>query len=135
MLELGHIDPHDKTFQEGFQIGVSEAVMDDLAVAAGRVRIFLSETKWKRYKKSEENRHRIYVQEHPEDKEGFCRCYDEAGNLLKEKWVKKQIILMKCDGFSEECWNDICAFAKKYPNLSSEALARRIVRESEYKYI
>lgn len=61
--------------------------------------------------------------------------YDEAGDLIKEKWAEEQVFLMECLRFSGECWTDICAFAEKYPDLSSEALARRIIRESEYKYI
>ena len=135
MLEAGYINLYDQALQEGFEIGVSEAALDSLVVMAGRAKIFLSETKWKRYKKSKEKRHRIYVQENPDNKSGFFECYDEAGNLIKEKWVEEQIFVMECMGFSGECWTDICIFAKKYPELSSETLARRIIRESEYKYI
>lgn len=135
MLEEGYLNLHDQALQEGFEIGVSEGVLDSLAEMAGRAKIFLSETKWKRYKKSEENKHRLYMQENPDIKSEIFECHDEAGNLLKEKWVEKQIFLMKCRGFSGECWTDICTFVDKYPNLSSEALARRIIRESEYKYV
>lgn len=135
MLEEGYINLYDQALQEGFEIGVSEASLDSLTMMVGRAKIFLSETKWERYKKSEENRHRIQLQENPDIKQGLFECYDEAGNLRKEKWLEKQICVMECMGFSGECWKDICIFVEKYPNLSSEALARRIIRESEYKYI
>lgn len=135
MLEEDYINSYDQALQKGFEIGVSEAVMDMLVKMAGRAKIYLSETKWKHYKKLKENVHKIFVKEYPDIKLRFFECYDEAGNLLKEKWAEDQIFLMGSWGLSEVHWNDICAFAEKYPNLSSEALARRIIRESEYKYI
>lgn len=115
MLEEGYINSYDQALQKGFEIGVSEAVMDMLVKMARRAK--------------------IYVQKHPDYKSEFFEYYDKAGNLLKEKWAEKQISLMECWGLSKVYWNDICIFAEKYPNLSSEALARRIIRESEYKYI
>lgn len=135
MLEKGYVDSYDQGLQKGFEIGVSEAALDTLAVMAGRAKIFLSETKWNRYKKSEENKYRKYMRENPDIESGSYKYYDEAGNLIKEKWAEEQVFLMECLRFSGECWTDICAFAEKYPDLSSEALARRIIRESEYKYI
>lgn len=59
MLEKGYVNSYDQGLQTGFEIGVSEAALDTLAVMAGRAKIFLSETKWKRYKKSEDLARRI----------------------------------------------------------------------------
>lgn len=40
MLEAGYINLYDQALQEGFEIGVSEAARDSLAVMAGRAKYF-----------------------------------------------------------------------------------------------
>ncbi len=135
MLEAGSMDLYDQAYQEGYEIGISETALDMLAVMVKYARTFASEERWGRYKKSEEERYRKYRKEHPDCRENYGRCFDDKGHLVKEKWVEDQKIIMSCMGFPEESWEDLCVFVKKYPGLTPGALARRILRESEYKYI
>ena len=135
MLEAGSMDLYDQAYQEGYEIGISETALDMLTVMVKYARTFASEERWGRYKKSEEERYRKYRKEHPDCRENYGRCFDDKGHLVKEKWVEDQKIIMSCMGCPEESWEDLCVFVKKYPGLTPGALARRILRESEYKYI
>lgn len=135
MLEAGSIDLYDQLHQEGFEIGVTESVLETLTVMAKYARLIMSEEKWERFKKSEEEKCRKYRKENPGSKERYDICYDEEGNLVKEEWVKEHKYIMICLRFPKEGWDDLCSFAEKYPELSPGALARRVIRESEYKYI
>lgn len=135
MLEAGSMDLHDQAYQEGYEIGISEVALDMLAVMVKHAGMFVSEERWKRYKKSEEERYRKYRKEHLDCPENYGRCYDDQGCLIKEKWVEDQKTIMNCMGFPKGSWEDLCVFVKKYPGLTPRALARRILRESEYKYI
>lgn len=135
MLEAGSVDLYDQAFQEGFEIGKTEASIEMLARMAEFARIFMSEEKWEHYKKSEEDKYRKYKKKNPGCEETYGRNYDTEGNLIKEKWIEDQKHIMTCMGFPREGWDDICAFAAKYQELSPAVLARRIIRESEYKYI
>lgn len=135
MLEAGHIDLFEQGYQEGVEIGISEVLLDKLTVMVKHAGIFLSEDKWECYKKSEEDKYRKHKEEDLDCGENYGRCYDEQGHLIKEKWVEDQKTIMSCMGFPKDCWEDVCFFVKKYPGLAPEALARRILRESEYKYI
>ncbi|MDE6641683.1 MAG: hypothetical protein K2K63_14305 [Acetatifactor sp.] len=135
MLEAGLIDLYDQLYQEGFEIGMSEASLDMLTTMAGYAGIFMSEEKWVRFKKSQEGKYRKYRKEHPDSRDRYGRCYDDEGYLIKEKWIEEQKDIMSCMNFPKEGWEDLCAFAEKYPGLPPGALARRILRESEYKYI
>lgn len=135
VLEAGLMDLHDQLYQEGFEIGMSEASLGMLATMAGYAGIFMSAEKWERFKKSQEDKYRKYRKEHPDSGDRYGRCYDEEGHLIKEKWVEEQKDIMSCMSFPEEGWEDLCAFVEKYPGLPPEVLARRILKESEYKYI
>lgn len=135
MLEAGSMDLYDQAYQEGYEIGISEVALDMLAVMVKHAGMFVSEERWKRYKKSEEERYRKYRKEHLDCPENYGRCYDDQGCLIKEKWVEDQKTIMNCMGFPKGSWEDLCVFVKKYPGLTPGALARRILRESEYKYI
>ncbi len=135
MLEAGTVDLYDQAFQEGFEIGVTESSVEMLAMMIEYAKISMSEEKWGHYKKSEEGKYRKYRKEHPDCEETCGRNYDAEGRLIKEKWIEDKKNIMTCMGFPKEGWNDICAFIEKYPELSPSALARRIIRESEYKYI
>ncbi len=135
MLEAAAMDLYDQAYQEGFEIGISEAALDMLIAMVKHAGMFVSEEKWIRYKKSEEEKYRKYRTEHPDCRETYGRCYDDQGCLIEEKWVEDQKTIMDCMGFPKGGWEDICAFVRKYPELTPGALARRILRESEYKYI
>ena len=69
------------------------------------------------------------------DKSDCDNYFDESGRLIKEKWVKNRKYVLRMLNFPEDCWNELCDFARKYPGLSPNMLTRRIIRESEYKYI
>ncbi|MDE7185884.1 MAG: hypothetical protein K2O40_15780 [Lachnospiraceae bacterium] len=135
MLEAGSMNLYDQACQEGYEIGVTESSLNILATMAKYARIFMSEAKWERFKKSEEKKCRQYRKENPDSKERYDKCYDEQGNLVKEEWIEEQKLIMTCMRFPEEGWDDLCRFAEKYPELPPGVLARRVIRESEYKYI
>ena len=135
MLEAGYIDPFEQKFQEGFEIGISSVPLDMLTIMAKRALIYMSEEKWKRYKKSKEKKYRKYREEHPDCQEDSDKYYDHQGELIEEKWVESQKDVMDFMEFPENGWDDLCFFAKKYSELTPGALARRVLRESEYKYI
>lgn len=135
MLEKVHRSLYDESYQKGFEIGISKSSFQFLTGMVKSIKAYLSEERWERYKKSQEKKHRKYIAEHPGSAEGCHSCYDNDGCLIKEKWVKEEKIILNCLGFQEECWADIISFIEKYPELSASAIARRIVRESEYKYI
>lgn len=135
MLEAGFMDLYDQACQEGFETGLTRASLKSLTTMVKYAKIFVSEEKWERFKKSEEEKCKKYRAENPDRKERYSRCHDEKGNLLKEKWIEDQRTIMICMSFPKEGWDDLCSFAKKYPKLSPGILARRVIRESEYKYI
>lgn len=135
MLEAGYMDLYDQNFQHGYEIGVTEAALEMLARMIKYAKISMSEEKWKDYKKIKEEKYRKYREENPGREGTYDRCYDAEGNLVKERWIEDQKIIMTCMDFPKESWDDVCAFIEKYPELSPIALARRIIRESEYKYI
>ena len=135
VLEAGSMDLYDHAYQEGVEIGMSEASLGMLTTMTGYARIFMSEEKWERFKKSQEEKCRKYRKEHPDSKDRYDRCYDDEGYLIKEKWIEEQKEIMRCMDFPKEGWEDLCAFAEKYPGLPPGVLARRILKESEYKYI
>lgn len=135
VLEAGLTDLYDQAYQEGFEIGKSEASLDMLITMAGYAKIFMSEEKWERFKKSQEDKYRKYRKKHPDSSARYGECYDDEGYLIKEKWIEEQKVIMSCMKFPEEGWEDLCAFVEKYPGLPPGALARRILKESEYKYI
>lgn len=133
MLEADPMDLYDQAYQEGFETDISEAALDMLIVMMKHAAIFVSEERWNRYKKSEEEKYRKYRAEHPDCQGNYGRCYDDQGCLVKEKWVEDQKTIMDCMGFPKEGWDELCVFVKKYPGLTPGALARRIIRESEHK--
>lgn len=135
MLEAGSVDLYDKGFQEGYEIGKTEAVTEYLARMIQYAKISMSEERWECYKKSEEEKYRKYREANPGCEETYGRCYDAQGCLVKEKWIGKQKHIMACMDFPKDGWDDVCAFIKKYPELQPAELARRVIRESEYKYI
>lgn len=135
MLESNYRNRYDESYQKGFEIGVSKASLDGLIMMVGNIKATMSEEKWERYKKSAEKKHRKYITEYPETTEKNSGYYDEKGQIIKEKWIETQIDIMECLGFAEGSWEDICAFVERYPELPAASLARRIIRESEYKYI
>ena len=135
MLEAGKTDLYERSFQEGYETGLTEVSVEMLARVAGHAQISMSEEKWEHYKKTEEDKYRKYREENPDRGEAYDDNYDTEGRLIKDKWIEEQKLVMKCMGFPKEGWDDICAFIEKYPGLSPAALARRIIRESEYKYI
>lgn len=132
MLEAGFVDLHDQAFQEGFEMGLTDSSIKMLAKIAEHAKISMSEEKWEHYKKSEEDEYRKYRKENPDYKD---TNFDAEGRLIREKWIVEQKLTMICSGFPKEGWDDVCAFVLKYPELSPTVLARRIIRESEYKYI
>ena len=95
----------------------------------------MSKEKWNGFIKSEEEKYRKYQKEHSDSKENYGRYYDNEGHFVKEKWIEEQKVIMECMGFPKEGWEDICSFIEKYPELPAGALARRIFKESEYKYV
>lgn len=135
MLEAGFMDLYDQAHQKGFETGISEAALGMLTLMVKHAEIFVSEERWNRYKKSEEEKYRKYRKEDPDCRETYGRCYDDQGCLIAEKWVEDQKMIMNYMGFPKEGWDDLCNFAKKYPGLMPGALARRVLKESEYKYI
>ncbi|MCM1235955.1 MAG: hypothetical protein NC489_38180 [Ruminococcus flavefaciens] len=135
MLEAGYIDLYDQNFQRGYEIGLTESTIEMFARMIRFAKISMSEEKWKTYKKTEEEKYRKYREENPDRGKIYGRCYDAEGNLVKEKWIEDQRLIMTCMNFPYEGWDEVCAFIEKYPALSPTALARRIIRESEYKYI
>lgn len=135
MLEAGYIDLYDEAYQKGFEIGISISTLRMLTRMVGHVKSFLSAESWEKYKKKLENRFKKHLAEHPEDQGKRPDFFDEEGRLVKEEWVKEKKKILDCMGFHEGSWDEICAFVGKYPELPPSALARRIIRESEYKYI
>ncbi len=135
MLEAGRMDPFEQGFQEGIEIGISEVRLDMLIVMVKHARIFVSEEKWICYKKSKEKKYRKHREGHTDCQEDYAQYYDGQGYLIKEKWAEAQKAVMNHMGFPKDGWDDLCFFAKKYPGLTPGALARRVLRESEYKYI
>lgn len=135
MLEAGSVDLYDQAYQKGFEIGRTEASLGMLAKMIEYAKTAMSEEKWNRFMKSEEEKYRKYQKEHPDSKETYGRCYDNEGHLIKEKWIEERKEIMECIGFPREGWEDLCSFIEKYPELSAGALAKRILKESEYKYV
>ncbi|MDE7310013.1 MAG: hypothetical protein K2N87_00020 [Eubacterium sp.] len=135
MLEAGYRNLFEEAGQRGYEIGVSNVLLDMLAESIGFVKIAMSDERWERYKRSQEIKIR---KEMSEGKlQDICYEYicDENRHIIKEKWLDEKQIEMKCMGFPMEGWEDIRAFVEKYPELPPCKLAERIVRESEYKYI
>lgn len=135
MLEAGYTDLFDQEFQRGIQIGRADAHFIVLTEIIRGIRAIMSEKRWERFKKSEEQKYRKYRKEHPGREEDYSESYDREGHLVKEKWIEEQKRMMEGMHFPEEAWEELRGFAEKYPGLLEEDLARRVLRESEYKYI
>lgn len=135
MLEAGSVDLYAQAYQKGFEIGKTEASLKMLTTMIGYAKTFMSKEKWNGFIKSEEEKYRKYQKEHSDSKENYGRYYDNEGHFVKEKWIEEQKVIMECMGFPKEGWEDICSFIEKYPELPAGALARRIFKESEYKYV
>lgn len=135
MLELEQCDFYEEAYQQGYEMGVSEVQISSIVKVIEDIRISLSDEKWIQYKTAREEKHRKYVALYPEQKNSEQSIFDENGDMIREKWMEMCLFFAETCFRDLECWNDIAAFNKKYPNLSAVELAKRIVRESEYKYV
>lgn len=135
MLEKDSVDLYDQAYQKGFEIGKSEASLEMLTRMIRYAKVFMSKDEWNYFKRSEEEKYRSYKKEHSDCKEIYGRCYDSEGNLIKEKWIEDRKLIMECMGYPQEGWEELCNFIEKYPELSIGDLAKRILKESEYKYV
>lgn len=61
MLEAGQIDLYEEAYQRGYEIGVTRSQISSISMVIEDIKISLSEEKWMRYKKAEEEKHRKYV--------------------------------------------------------------------------
>ena len=135
MLEAGQIDLYEEAYQRGYEIGVTRSQIGSISMVIEDIKISLSEEKWMRYKKAEEEKHRKYVREHPEQENDAQGLYDGNGSMVRERWLESCHVIAEIFFLEPGCWDDIVAFIRKYPQLPTDELAERIVRESEYKYV